>query len=180
MKLNEVFFWFCKEEKILDIMYIWYHNNMSNMGRWTREHGNLVFTILSFKDYIDLIVQRVGIYQLFDKILLYNNVYDNISVVNFFEISKKWKYFVKNNLHFSENFLKKGDTIRVVSGNYNGFQEYVIIDFPKKFDGEIYLNRRNNKIKLNILCYQKIFVNGEEKKPEFYIKKRRKIYGSTK
>ena len=78
------------------------------------------------------------------------------------------------------DFIKIGDTVEARNSLgvlYGG----TVIGFPKTFSGVFKIKKSNGEEHtVSILWRSTIKVNGVERKPEFYIKRKRKIYGANK
>jgi hypothetical protein len=76
--------------------------------------------------------------------------------------------------------MKIGDTIEA-RGSWGTIYRGTVVDFPKEFSGAFRIRKNNGEESTaSILGCSTIKINGVEKKPEFYIKRRRKIYGINK
>ena len=92
----------------------------------------------------------------------------------------KWNAFSKNNIKFSDNFIKIGDTIEATD-SWGTICIGTVVGFPKEFSGAFRIRKNNGEESTaSILNFSTIKINGVEKKPEFYIKRKRKIYGINK
>ena len=92
----------------------------------------------------------------------------------------KWNAFSKNNIKFSDNFIKIGDTIEATD-SWGTICIGTVVGFPKEFSGAFRIRKNNGEEStVSILGCSTIKINGVEKKPEFYIKRKRKIYGANK
>lgn len=177
MDIFEVFFWFCKEQKIMDIMFKMY--NKKKLGTWKYDsvYGSY-FEPMSLRDFLRKRIFTFGFSDIFwdlqprDRVLVDNPKYK--------KARSKWNAFSKNNIIFSDNFIKIGDRIDAESSwgiEYSG----TVVSFPKDFCGSFKIkNDEGREITATILGCTTIKINGIEKKPEFYIKRRRKIYGVNK
>ena len=177
MDIFEVFFWFCKEQKIMDIMYKMYHEK--NLGTWRYDgvYGTY-FQPMSLREFLTNRMLAFGFHDIFwdlqvrDRSLTENPRYK--------KARSKWNAFSKNNIKFSDDFMKIGDTIEATS-SWGTIYRGTVVDFPKEFFGAFRIRKNNGEESTaSILGCSTIKINGVEKKPEFYIKRRRKIYGINK
>ena len=177
MDIFEVFFWFCKEQKIMDIMYKMYHEK--NLGTWRYDgvYGTY-FQPMSLREFLTNRMLAFGFHDIFwdlqvrDRSLTENPRYK--------KARSKWNAFSKNNIKFSDNFMKIGDTIEA-RGSWGTIYRGTVVGFPKEFSGAFRIRKDNgDESTATILGCSTIKINGVEKKPEFYIKRRRKIYGINK
>jgi hypothetical protein len=177
MDIFEVFFWFCKEQKIMDIMFKMYHEK--NLGTW-KYNGvyGTYFQPMSLKEFLTNRMLAFGFHDIFwdlqtnDRSLTENPRYK--------KARSKWNAFSKNNIKFSDDFMKIGDTIEA-RGLLGTIYRGTIVGFPKEFSGAFRIRKNNGEESTaSILGCSTIKINGIEKKPEFYIKRRRKIYGANK
>jgi hypothetical protein len=177
MDIFEVFFWFCKEQKIMDIMFKMYHEK--NLGTW-KYNGvyGTYFQPMSLKEFLTNRMLAFGFHDIFwdlqtnDRSLTENPRYK--------KARSKWNAFSKNNIKFSDDFMKIGDTIEA-RGLLGTIYRGTIVGFPKEFSGAFRIRKNNGEESTaSILGCSTIKINGVEKKPEFYIKRRRKIYGVNK
>lgn len=177
MDIFEVFFWFCKEQKIMDIMFKMYYEK--NLGTWRYDNINgTYFQPMSLKEFLTNRVLAFGFHDIFwdlqgrNRFLTENPRYK--------KARSKWNAFSKNNIIFSDDFIKIGDTIEA-RGLWGTIYSGTVIGFPKEFSGAFRIRKDNgDESTVSILGCSTIKINGIEKKPEFYIKRKRKIYGANK
>ena len=177
MDIFEVFFWFCKEQKIMDIMYKMYHEK--NLGTWRYDgvYGTY-FQPMSLREFLTNRMLAFGFHDIFwdlqvrDVSLTENPRYK--------KARSKWNAFSKNNIKFSDDFIKIGDTIEA-RGSWDTIYRGTVVSFPKEFSGAFRIRKNNGEESTaSIIGCSTIKINGIEKKPEFYIKRKRKIYGTNK
>lgn len=176
MGVLEVFFWYCKEQKIMDIIFKMYY--LKKLGTWKYDlQTGAYFEPLSLREFLTNRVLSFGFTDVFWDI---TPAFSPLSSNERYKTARsKWNKFVKNNIRFSDDFIKIGDNIEAydnLGGTYSG----TIIEFPKTFDGSFKLLCNGEEKKNSIYGCKKIIVNGEEKKPTFHIKRRKKIYGTNK
>jgi len=176
MNALQVFFWFCKEQKIMDIIFKKYHEKTPNVWKHY-ENGGAYQSNLSLKDAIDCCASYG-----FDSVFwrLFSNRFDENE--RYKKAKAKWNSFVKNNILFSDKFVKVGDTIE--------FDRYyprhallhgVVSEIPKTFNGSVSVRLDDgDEVTVGLLDRSGLKINGEERTPEFYIKRRRKLYGVNK
>ena len=169
MDIFEVFFWFCKEQKIMDIMYKIYHEK--NLGTWRYDgvYGTY-FQPMSLREFLTNRMLAFGFHDIFwdlqvrDRSLTENPRYK--------KARSKWNAFSKNNIKFSDDFMKIGDTIEA-RGSCGTIYRGTVIEFPKEFSGAFRIRKDNgDESTATILGCSTIKINGIEKKPEFYIKRK--------
>ena len=177
MDIFEVFFWFCKEQKIMDIMYKMYHEK--NLGTWRYDGSyGTYFQPMSLREFLTNRMLAFGFHDIFwdlqvrDRSLTENPRYK--------KARSKWNAFSKNNIKFSDDFMKIGDTIEA-AGSWGTIYRGTVVGFPKEFSGAFRIRKNDGEESTaSILGCSTIKINGIEKKPEFYIKRRRKFYGINK
>lgn len=177
MDIFEVFFWFCKEQKIMDIMYKMYYEKKLGTWKYDSIYG-AYFKPMSLKEFLTNRILAFGFYDIFWDLQPRNRtITENL---RYKKARSKWNAFSKNNIKFSDDFIKIGDTVEATSSLgvlYRG----IVIGFPKEFSGAFRIKKNNGEEHTaSILGCSTIKVNGVEKKPEFYIKRKRKIYGVNK
>lgn len=175
MSKLEVFFWFCKEQKIMDVVFMYYHLDTPRLWKYS-SNGESYYSNLSLKDAIDC-ATYFGFDNLFWKI--FPKCYGSKRYSN---AVSKWNRFAKNNVKFSDEFVKVGDTIEINDGFTNIVKNGIVTEIPKVFNGSVFMQTlgTNTVITVNLLANCKIKINGEERIPEFYIKRKRKLYGIEK
>ena len=156
-------------------MYKMYHEK--NLGTWKYDGAyGTYFQPMSLKEFLTNRMLAFG----FHNIFWYLQVKNRSLTENprYKKARSKWNAFSKNNIKFSDDFIKIGDTIEA-TGSWGTIYRGTVVGFPKEFSGAF---RKNNgeESTANILDCSTIKINGVEKKPEFYIKRRRKIYGINK
>lgn len=158
-------------------MYKMYHEK--NLGTWRYDgvYGTY-FQPMSLKEYLANRILVFGFRDIFWDLQTRNrSLTEN---PRYKKARSKWNAFSKNNIKFSDEFMKIGDTIEVANSLgtlYSG----TVIGFPKEFSGAFRIKKNNGEEHTaSILGCFTIKVNGIEKKPEFYIKRKRKIYGANK
>lgn len=186
MDILELFFWFCKEQKIMDIMYLLYQEKKPTKTEYMEDNLTRYQKVLSLKE---LLIDEIKINGFLDMFwwlqMKFNSI--NKKLINSERYKKarsKWNLFVKNNVNFSEDYVKVGDVISMTYGFCTDVTiEKKVIAIPKKFNGRVMVSYTdydgvvtNEEMRL-ITNYPEIKINGVNKTPKFFIKKRRKIYG---
>jgi len=176
MNILEVFFWFCKEQKIMDVIFKKYHEKTPKVWNYS-ENGMAYQSNLSLKDAIDCCISY-GIDTIFWR-LFSNKIDDN---ERYKKAKAKWTKFSKNNILFSDKFVKVGDTIEFgLRSERHILLHGVVSEIPKTFNGSVLVRLDDGKeITVGLLDRSYLKINGEEKTPEFYIKRKRKLYGADK
>lgn len=177
MDIFEVFFWFCKEQKIMDIMYKMYHEK--NLGTWKYDGAyGTYFQPMSLKEFLTNRMLAFGFHNIFWDLQVRNrSLTEN---PRYKKARSKWNAFSKNNIKFSDNFIKIGDTIEATD-SWGTICIGTVVGFPKEFSGAFRIRKNNGEESTaSILNFSTIKINGVEKKLEFYIKRKRKIYGINK
>ena len=184
MDINRVFFWFCKEQGIMDIMLLMYRMRKFGIWRYDSENGSY-YERLSLKKYISETIMEYGFKDLFWR--LQPSPFIKGANLKLLECEKykkargKWNSFVKKNLKFSDDFMKIGDKVETFN-RYGQTWIGTVVGIPKEFDGSLTIKNLNDEriCNVSIIGHEKILVNDVEKEPEFYIKRKRKIYGINK
>ena len=177
MKIIEEFFWFRKEKKRMEKMYKM--NNKKKLGTWKYESNyGAYFKPMSLKEFLANRILVNGFYDIFWDLQPRNRtITENL---RYKKARSKWNAFAKNNIKFSDDFIKIGDTVEARNSLgvlYGG----TVIGFPKTFSGVFKIKKSNGEEHtVSILWCSIIKVKGVERKPEFYIKRKRKIYGANK
>jgi hypothetical protein len=161
----------------MDIMYKMYHEK--NLGTWKYDSAyGTYFQSMSLKEFLTNRMLVFGFHDIFwdlqvrDRSLTENPRYK--------KARSKWNAFSKNNIKFSDDFIKIGDTIEAI-GSWGTIYRGTVVGFPKEFSGAFRIRKNNGEESTaSILGCSTIKINGIEKKPEFYIKRKRKIYGANK
>ena len=160
----------------MDVIFKKYHEKMPSV--WENSKNNGIYQrYLSLKDAIDYCIYS-GIDAIFWR-LFSNTIGDN---ERYKKAKAKWTKFSKNNVLFSDKFVKVGDTIE--------FDIYfprriplhgVVFEIPKTFNGSVSVRLDDGEERtVGLLGRRDLKINGEERTPEFYIKRRRKLYGVDK
>ena len=158
-------------------MYKMYHEK--NLGTWKYDGAyGTYFQPMSLKEFLTNRMLAFG----------FNNIFWDLQVRNrsltenprYKKARSKWNAFSKNNIKFSDNFIKIGDTIEATD-SWGTICIETVVGFPKEFSGAFRIRKNNGEESTaSILNFSSIKINGVEKKPEFYIKRRKKIYGINK
>ena len=177
MDAVRVFFWYCKYYGIMDIMFKMYHEK--SLGVWKYENGKTYYQNLSLRDYITQRVKNFGFRDLFwelqprDSELAENEKYK--------KARSKWNAFIRNNILYSEDFVKVGDTFEGTM--YGRERKGTIISINNELHNmetvtiRVVDEGRTYNVAERLEMYNNIKINGESRKPKYYIKRRRKLYG---
>ena len=178
MDILRVFFWFCKEQNIMDIVYMMHQHK--KLGNWKYENGRSFFQAMSLSDFLKQRVINYGYRDIFwDMQPFCHKLTRNKRYIN---ARKKWNAFCQNNIRFSEEYVKIGDEIEL--GNLYGDNPIIgsVIGFPKNFDGDLRIKTIDgDERNVRLHGYRHIKINGEEREPKYYIKRRKvNYYGADK
>lgn len=176
MNALEVFFWFCKEQKIMDIIFKKYHEKTPSVWKYSENNG-MYQKYLSLKDAIEYCASY-GFDSIFWK-LFSNRTNEN---ERYRKARAKWNSFAKNNILFSDKFVKVGDTIELDLCFPRLIPLHgVVSEIPKTFNGSVLVRLDDGKERtVGLLGRSDLKINGEERTPEFCIKRKRKLYGVNK
>ena len=158
-------------------MYKMYHEK--NLGTWKYDGAyGTYFQPMSLKEFLTNRMLAFGFHNIFWDLQVRNrSLTEN---PRYKKARSKWNAFSKNNIKFSDNFIKIGDTIEATD-SWGTICIGTVVGFPKEFSGEFRIRKNNGEESTaSILSFSTIKINGVEKKPEFYIKRKRKIYGINK
>ena len=158
-------------------MYKMYHEK--NLGTWKYDGAyGTYFQPMSLKEFLTNRMLVFGFHNIFWDLQVRNrSLTEN---PRYKKARSKWNAFSKNNIKFSDNFIKIGDTIEATD-SWGTICIGTVVGFPKEFSGAFRIRKNNGEESTaSILNFSTIKINGVEKKPEFYIKRRRKIYGINK
>lgn len=158
-------------------MYKMYHEK--NLGTWKYDGAyGTYFQPMSLKEFLTNRMIAFGFHDIFWDLQVRNrSLTEN---PRYKKARSKWNAFSKNNIKFSDNFIKIGDTIEATD-SWGTICIGTVVGFPKEFSGAFRIRKNNGEESTaSILNFSTIKINGVEKKPEFYIKRRRKIYGINK
>ena len=158
-------------------MYKMYHEK--NLGTWKYDGAyGTYFQPMSLKEVLTNRILAFGFHNIFWDLQVRNrSLTEN---PRYKKARSKWNAFSKNNIKFSDNFIKIGDTIEATD-SWGTICIGTVVGFPKEFSGAFRIRKNNGEESTaSILNFSTIKINGVEKKPEFYIKRRRKIYGINK
>lgn len=158
-------------------MYKMYHEK--NLGTWKYDGAyGTYFQPMSLKEFLTNRMLAFGFHNIFWDLQVRNrSLTEN---PRYKKARSKWNAFSKNNIKFSDNFIKIGDTIEATD-SWGTICIGTVVGFPKEFSGAFRIRKNNGEESTaSILNFSTIKINGVEKKPEFYIKRRKKIYGINK
>ena len=158
-------------------MYKMYHEK--NLGTWKYDGAyGTYFQPMSLKEFLTNRILAFGFHNIFWDLQVRNrSLTEN---PRYKKARSKWNAFSKNNIKFSDNFIKIGDTIEATD-SWGTICIGTVVGFPKEFSGAFRIRKNNGEESTaSILSFSTIKINGVEKKPEFYIKRRKKIYGINK
>ena len=158
-------------------MYKMYHEK--NLGTWKYDGAyGTYFQPMSLKEFLTNRILAFGFHNIFWDLQVRNrSLTEN---PRYKKARSKWNAFSKNNIKFSDNFIKIGDTIEATD-SWGTICIGTVVGFPKEFSGAFRIRKNNGEeYTASILNFSTIKINGVEKKPEFYIKRKRKIYGINK
>lgn len=158
-------------------MYKMYHEK--NLGTWKYDGAyGAYFQPMSLKEFLTNRMLAFGFHNIFWDLQVRNrSLTEN---PRYKKARSKWNAFSKNNIKFSDNFIKIGDTIEATD-SWCTICIGTVVGFPKEFSGAFRIRKNNGEESTaSILNFSSIKINGVEKKPEFYIKRRKKIYGINK
>ena len=158
-------------------MYKMYHEK--NLGTWKYDGAyGTYFQPMSLKEFLTNRILAFGFHNIFWDLQVRNrSLTEN---PKYKKARSKWNAFSKNNIKFSDNFIKIGDTIEATD-SWGTICIGTVVGFPKEFSGAFRIRKNNGEESTaSILNFSTIKINGVEKKPEFYIKRRKKIYGINK
>ena len=158
-------------------MYKMYHEK--NLGTWKYDGAyGIYFQPMSLKEFLTNRMLAFGFHNIFWDLQVRNrSLTEN---PRYKKARSKWNAFSKNNIKFSDNFIKIGDTIEATD-SWGTICIGTVVGFPKEFSGAFRIRKNNGEESTaSILSFSTIKINGVEKKPEFYIKRKRKIYGINK
>ena len=158
-------------------MYKMYHEK--NLGTWKYDGAyGTYFQPMSLKEFLTNRMLAFGFHNIFWDLQVRNrSLTEN---PRYKKARSKWNAFSKNNIKFSDNFIKIGDTIEATD-SWGTICIGTVVGFPKEFSGAFRIRKNNGEESTaSILNFSTIKINGVEKKPEFYIKLRKKIYGINK
>jgi hypothetical protein len=177
MSILEVFFWFCKEQKIMDVIFKKYHEETPFFWEYSENNG-VNQKYLSLENAIEEYCISSKIDTIFWR--LFSNTTDDNE--RYKKARAKWTKFSKNNILFSDQFVKVGDTIEFDLCFPRRIPLHgVVSEIPKTFNGSVLVRLDNGEEKaVGLLSRSDLKINGEERTPEFYIKRRRKLYGANK
>ena len=158
-------------------MYKMYHEK--NLGTWKYDGAyGTYFQPMSLKEFLTNRMLAFGFHNIFWDLQVRNSSLTENP--RYKKARSKWNAFSKNNIKFSDNFIKIGDTIEATD-SWGTICIGTVVGFPKEFSGAFRIRKNNGEESTaSILNFSTIKINGVEKKPEFYIKRRRKIYGINK
>ena len=158
-------------------MYKMYHEK--NLGTWKYDGAyGTYFQPMSLKEFLTNRMLAFGFHNIFWDLQVRNRSLNENP--RYKKARSKWNAFSKNNIKFSDNFIKIGDTIEATD-SWGTICIGTVVGFPKEFSGAFRIRKNNGEESTaSILNFSTIKINGVEKKPEFYIKRRKKIYGINK
>lgn len=163
----------------MDIIFKKYHEKTPKVWNFPK-NGGAYQSNVSLKDAIDYCITSgtSGINTIFWR-LFSNTIDDN---ERYKKARAKWTKFSKNNILFSDKFVKVGDTIEFdICFPRPILLHGVVSEIPKTFNGSVLVRLNDGTERtVGLLGRSDLKINGEERTPEFYIKRRRKLYGVDK
>lgn len=158
-------------------MFKMYHEKKLGTWRYDGAYGTY-FQPMSLKEFLTNRILAFGLHDIFWDLQPRNRTLtENL---RYKKARSKWNAFSKNNIIFSDNFIKIGDTVEAI-GSLDIRYKGTVVSFPKEFSGFFIIKTDDGReTPVSVLGCSRIKINGIEKKPEFYIKRKRKIYGANK
>lgn len=177
MNILQIFFWFCKEHRIMDLMIKMYRQKKLGIWRYDTFKGTF-FEHMSLGDFLSYRVKNFGFKDMFWSL---QPIFSDVAKSEKYKKARsKWNAFCKNNIMYSDEFIKVGDKVEVF-GSWGPIYSGTVVSFPKDFSGCFQIKTINNEeLSATAIGNFTIKVNDVVKTPEFYIKKRKKIYGANK
>ena len=182
MDILRLFFWFCKEQKIMDLIFkMYYTQPLKRYSLLSLGDNNVVY--ISLRDFLEDCLRGDCIEDVFWCLQSRTkniNLRDEEEVKRLRKAVKNWKTFCRRNVKYSEDFAKPND--RIAYANYYGAQlKGTIIAMPNRLGGSATVKNDDGRIEYVVLDYHgEIEVNGDKKKPKYFIRKNRKTYGLNK
>lgn len=159
----------------MDVIFKKYHEKTPSVWKYSENNG-VYQKYLSLKDAINYCISS-GINTIFWSVFS-NPINDN---ERYKKARTKWNKFSKNNILFSDKFIKVGDTIEFGLFIRRIPLHGVVCEIPKTFNGSVLVRLDDGeKVTVGLLGKTNLKINGELRTPEFYIKRRKKIYGINK
>lgn len=173
MSILQVFFWFCKREKIMDVIFNRFHKEPITTYVYISDINAYGYKYVSLQEFLEYtLVNRIPL-SICDVLFRFIKDKDKKN-----KITRKWKYFAENNVIFKDEYIKKDDWLEIIYSGQRVFQGQVFYVEPG-FNGEIHIKTDNGTRHISLFTYLKnydILINGEKKTPQFYIKRKRKKY----
>lgn len=188
MDAYEIFFFFCKRERIMDIICKLIHLNLHMFKEYDINTKN--FIAIDLRTLMNKHAFRNGFDGLFNLIECYDD--ETLRLTRnkrYIDAKKKWYRFIKNNIVLSNKFLKSGDEIMFGCIDPQSFfrgkpvlrysEKYTVVDVESKKFGIIKITNHET-LRVIPSFSDKIKVNNEDVMPKYCIKINRKIYGADK
>lgn len=164
MTLEQIFYWFCKKEKVFTLVKqlvnirISYWNKYKSKTDEPWNPSTYFYNILSRgnDNFIATLLGFWGSYSLYQQYPVFRNV------------CRRWNYFVKHNIFLKDDCLKIGDKINY--STYWNKEHGKIVSIVNPFI--VNTNERNN-----VKIYSIYKVNNETPNISWYIKRNRETYG---
>ena len=150
-------------------------NISKSLNKWNYNELIPYYQKMSLSDYLEERFNSWGFNDVFWDLQAYNSFAE--SSEKYKKARSKWNAFVKNNLMFSDDFVKVGDNIEF-EGICGTLINGTVTSFPKNFNGTFFIKTNDGLDRVvSVIGQNKMKINGEKRKLQFYIKRKRKIYG---
>jgi len=185
----QVLMWFCKEQKIVHLLFKIYHETHPCRSEYKQWEG-VITKYISFEEYISDIIKNQGFSNLLYAILQNYKIHIRRNTANFEEyypkaeeldrkfypIIRKWDYFVKHNIFLREDSLKVGD---IIEFNDWGEKREVRIGSIDIGSATVSGTRTDNESLHHSFISFKNIEYYKDKKLEYFIKRNRRLYNGT-
>ena len=122
-------------------MYKMYHEK--NLGTWKYDGAyGTYFQPMSLKEFLTNRMLAFGFHNIFWDLQVRNrSLTEN---PRYKKARSKWNAFSKNNIKFSDNFIKIGDTIEATD-SWGTICIGTVVGFPKEFSGAFRIRKNNGE-----------------------------------
>lgn len=184
MDILQIFFWFCKEQKIMDIVFKMYESHRPQAWHVDKPHDihSLgYFKDMSMAEFLKESFRKNSLFDALSDLEHYNTLKrDSLIHERFMKARRKWNGFCRNNIFYVDDYVKEGDFIEYTD-IFGEEIKGIVTNVPKKLGEYITIKLEDSVLNRYLPpSYEVMKINGEKKEPKFYIKRKRKIYGINK
>ena len=180
MEKKEVFLKFCKINGITPLIMTRFYRKKPQLWIYNKKTCKYFLETVQFNDFFNCLSRSNSFYWLFKTISakIFTAAYRNSKTYK--RLTKKWTYFLGNNVFVQENSLKVGDKVLVT--DWDSTKEGKVEEICVGQDNirMSYFNETYNRIcQLTTPFSTIVEINGKKPDIKYYIKYKRKVYGAN-